>query len=397
MSSDASIHQALMRALDRDTDSFTELLTELTERVGRDRVTAILNSVSPRGQTALIVCIERGELELVEMLVKEFKVPTSTADGTKSTPLIAAICSSAEDIVQFLLSAPGKLNLDAADNQGCTALHWALRLSQSDVAKSLIERGARVDLATTTGMQPLHDAAAENLVELLPVLVQRGANVSAIDKKGNTPLHFAMSKGHLDAVEVLTEKLASPVDGQCLADDNAWHQRVRNHNGDTVLHIAAANGNLKQYCRRERQLEASADVCGAVKERQPTRPKRRVCRENGHSAVVEYLLANGGLEIDAAPAQPSAGEEQNDSDDHDDDQSDKPRKQLSSSERANMRRRARQHKAPAAAAAHASRDESHTSAPVHGTQSHEAGTPTWIIAVAVLVVILFVLAFVLRR
>ncbi|KJE91253.1 hypothetical protein CAOG_002415 [Capsaspora owczarzaki ATCC 30864] len=371
MSSDASIHQALMRALDRDTDSFTELLTELTERVGRDRVTAILNSVSPRGQhSGLSNCQKRTSLSVFEMLVKEFKVPTSTADGTKSTPLIAAICSSAEDIVQFLLSAPGKLNLDAADNQGCTALHWALRLSQSDVAKSLIERGARVDLATTTGMQPLHDAAAENLVELLPVLVQRGANVSAIDKKGNTPLHFAMSKGHLDAVEVLTEKLASPVDG---------------HN------IAAANGNLKQVqmfvARSKNVNQLDQNGASAVAN----------AKENGHSAVVEYLLANGGLEIDAAPAQPSAGEEQNDSDDHDDDQSDKPRKQLSSSERANMRRRARQHKAPAAAAAHASRDESHTSAPVHGTQSHEAGTPTWIIAVAVLVVILFVLAFVLRR
>lgn len=62
-------------------------------------------------------------------------------DGT--TPLILAVRLAIEEMVIGLISAESDIN--AADNNGKTALHWAAAISNIEAVKQLLKNGANKD------------------------------------------------------------------------------------------------------------------------------------------------------------------------------------------------------------------------------------------------------------
>ena len=110
-------------------------------------------------------------------------------------------------------------DVNAAQGDGMTALHWAAQRGDLDEAKMLLYAGARLEATTRNGSYtPLHLASRVGKVSLIKALLQGGANANAVTSSGGaTPLHFAAGQGNPDAIAALIAGGAK-VD----APDSAW-------------------------------------------------------------------------------------------------------------------------------------------------------------------------------
>jgi ankyrin repeat protein len=98
----------------------------------------------------------------------------------RSTQKIRALLDSGVDVNQF--SGP----------EHCSALQLATTYGLVDIMKSLLERGASVDIRTSIGLTPLFFAVQSGLVDAARILLEHKADVSAHSNKGSMPLHTAV-------------------------------------------------------------------------------------------------------------------------------------------------------------------------------------------------------------
>src|SRR5712691_8113016 len=78
---------------------------------------------------------------------------TSLLAASNDVRLVEAIKNSDKAAIQKLL--PQHIDLSAADTDGSTALHWAVRHDDLDTVNSLIRGGANVKTANRYGVTPL--------------------------------------------------------------------------------------------------------------------------------------------------------------------------------------------------------------------------------------------------
>ena len=87
----------------------------------------------------------------------------------------------------------------------CTPLYWAAVRGQTEVAKVLIDRGARIDARTPQARTPLMGACEAGDSDLCRLLVEKGADVRAVDIDGITPLLLGSAAAELPIVRLLLE------------------------------------------------------------------------------------------------------------------------------------------------------------------------------------------------
>lgn len=144
-------------------------------------------------------------------------------------------------------------DVNARNRDGWTALHYAAAYGQLEVAKVLLERGAKLDASNYLGLtaldyascyghdevafllsecgarHTLHTAAALGVLWALSRLLQQGNNPGRLDYFGYTPLHWAARHGRHEAVALLLERGALP--------------ETPDVNGETALHRAEQWGH----------------------------------------------------------------------------------------------------------------------------------------------------------
>ncbi|XP_071839334.1 cyclin-dependent kinase 4 inhibitor B-like [Apostichopus japonicus] len=95
---------------------------------------------------------------------------------------------------------------NALDTSGYTALHYACRNNNEDIATLLLSHGADINITTRSGgASPLHRAAYMGHVRLTKFLLNKGANPSLQDTDGKTALHKASEKGWTEICRLLYE------------------------------------------------------------------------------------------------------------------------------------------------------------------------------------------------
>ncbi len=118
-------------------------------------------------------------------------------------PLIEAVKTGDAAAVRTLLDRGA--DVDAAEPDGTTALHWAVHNEDLDVAARLVEAGAEVDATTRYGVAPLALAATNGSPETLRMLLEAGADANRASGEGETPLMTVARTGVVPAVAVLLE------------------------------------------------------------------------------------------------------------------------------------------------------------------------------------------------
>ena len=95
------------------------------------------------------------------------------------------------------------VDVNAADNQGYTPLHFAVSEDMVDVAAVLLNHGAGVNTYDNSGWTPLHVAASMASPAMVLLLLEYGADLNSQSSSGQTPLEIAKENLRADVVAVL--------------------------------------------------------------------------------------------------------------------------------------------------------------------------------------------------
>jgi ankyrin repeat protein len=177
-----------------------------------------------------------------------------------------------------LASALGALVLSAVVAHAATtaAVADAAMSGDRESVRALLKQGGDVNAAQGDGMTALHWAASGNDVELIDMLIHAGANLRAATRiNGYTPLFFAARSGHAAAVKTLLAGGADP--------------KAASVTGSTPLMLAAASGSVETVSAL---LDAGADINGKESAREETALMFAAARNRVD--VIRLLAKRGG-------------------------------------------------------------------------------------------------------
>ena len=98
-----------------------------------------------------------------------------------------------------------KADVNAPQNDGATALHWAVYRGDRELVVMLIRAGANVKAANREGATPLWLASVNGDPQLLTSLVEAGADANEKMPFGRTPLMLASRTGNVAGMTVLLD------------------------------------------------------------------------------------------------------------------------------------------------------------------------------------------------
>jgi ankyrin repeat protein len=99
-----------------------------------------------------------------------------------------------------------KVNVNAPQNDGSTALHWAVQRGNVELVNLLVRSGANVKAATREGVTPLWLASLNGDAATLGALIEAGGDPNEKLPLGRTPLMIASRTGNVAAMTVLLDK-----------------------------------------------------------------------------------------------------------------------------------------------------------------------------------------------
>lgn len=112
-------------------------------------------------------------------------------DSAARTPLHQAVWHSSDASVFKILIEVAGVNIDARDQSGWSATHYACIQRDAGALARLVAAGANLDLASENGNTPLHYCLHESTNQIACLLLAAGANVNARNWQGRTPCHIA--------------------------------------------------------------------------------------------------------------------------------------------------------------------------------------------------------------
>ncbi|MCC6511501.1 MAG: ankyrin repeat domain-containing protein [Pirellulaceae bacterium] len=136
-----------------------------------------------------------------------------------------------------------ELDVNATQPDGMTALHWAIHHNELELAKLLVDRGARIEVKTRYGVTPLFLACQSGHHELVQWLLTSGANPNTALPNGETVLMTAARTGRVAPVKALIA---------ASAEVNAREKKEQ-----TALMWASAAGNTEVV---DELIKAGADL-----------------------------------------------------------------------------------------------------------------------------------------
>ncbi|KFU90549.1 Neurogenic locus notch protein 1, partial [Chaetura pelagica] len=165
------------------------------------------NQTDRTGETALHLAARYSRSDAAKRLL-EASADANIQDNMGRTPLHAAVSADAQGVFQILIRNRAT-DLDARMHDGTTPLILAARLAVEGMLDDLINCHADVNAVDDLGKSALHWAAAVNNVEAAVVLLKNGANKDMQNNKEETPLFLAAREGSYETAKVLLDHFAN--------------------------------------------------------------------------------------------------------------------------------------------------------------------------------------------
>ena len=165
-----------------------------------------------------------------------------------SSDIADAVMNRNKDAVRSLLQK--KADVNAAQVDGTTALHWAVRADDVEMADLLIRAGANVSAANREGVMPMQLAAINGNATMIEKLIKAGADPNApLSKFKDTALMLASRTGKTDAVRVLLDNGAQVNAVETWGGTTSLMWAVSERHFDTIKMLIAkgADVNARSY------------------------------------------------------------------------------------------------------------------------------------------------------
>ena len=233
----------------------------------------------------------------------------AVATAPKPSPLADAVQRGDASAIQALLKK--KVDVNAPQANGATALHWAAYRSDAESMAALIRAGAKINLTNNYGVTPLALAAQQGNPAVLDLLLKAGAKpndpVNFVNA-GETPLMTAARSANVDAVKTLARAGADVNAKEAWSGQTAlmWAAadgdsamaatllelgadlHARSNGGTTPFHFAVRKGDMRTV---QTMLAAGADVND--KRSGDFATPLLIAIINGHEDLVDVLLDKG--------------------------------------------------------------------------------------------------------
>jgi len=123
------------------------------------------------------------------------------ARGAGRSEIADAVRKGDKAAVHTLLQR--KVDVNAPQVDGATALHWAVYRDDLETANLLIRAGAKLDVANREGVTPLAMASLYGNAAMIEALLKAGANAKQRGPNGETVLMLAARNGNPQAIKLL--------------------------------------------------------------------------------------------------------------------------------------------------------------------------------------------------
>ena len=165
---------------------------------------SIAISTGAQGKSDVADAAMRGDKAAVQKLITA-KADVNAAQNDGATALHWAVYRGDKELVGMLVRAGA--NPKAANRQGSTPLWLASINGDAAILAGLLEAGADANEKLPLGRTPLMIAARTGNVDAIKTLLDNGADVNAKEsQRGTTPLMWAADEGHSAAVQLLIER-----------------------------------------------------------------------------------------------------------------------------------------------------------------------------------------------
>jgi ankyrin repeat protein len=228
----------------------THRVGSLVARLVALAVPIVVSAAAPTTPERLVAdAVKRGDRTLLRALVlKRTDVNLADADGT--TALHYASYRDDVESADMLLRAGARVN--ASNDLGVTPLWIASENGSETMVKRLLAAGADANAALLAGETPVMVAARSGAPRVVEELIAAGANVNAHGARRQTALMWAVAQRHADVVSVLLARGAdlsarSEVWSQVMAvppHGYLPYNRMIPAGGETALLFAARVGDL---------------------------------------------------------------------------------------------------------------------------------------------------------
>jgi ankyrin repeat protein len=258
-----------------------------------------LNLSDINGTSAIIIACERGNKDLVGILIAAGADVHDCEFGHQTTTPIVALCrasggrgdcSTRREILAMLLSAGADVN---APSHEWSILHGILSQSTQEenilcpdlnLIGDLIAAGADIFAYDHRYLTPLHYAVDSNFVEIARLLLQSHADAHSVyDEENYTPLHVACINNSVECVRLLVQSGAD-----IFAQDD---------HDCTPLHNACEHDNV-ECARLLLEFDSSAAHILAIDDDDDHTPLHSACKYN--SVECARLLLECNLSLSAA-------------------------------------------------------------------------------------------------
>ena len=188
------------------------------------------------------------EVESALEVLKDMVDTTQNENNEKAlTSIMIAIQEdNAEVLFENILQE--ETDLEEKDDEGNTAVMWAIMKNKPEYLKLLMNMEASPDVCNKEHFYPIHKAVDSGNDEMVDILCQCGANMNVVDYNGQTALHYAVYYGNIPIIMTLLK----------------YHAKVNvaDFTGKTALFIAVWKGNTDII---RLLLENNADVNATTK------------------------------------------------------------------------------------------------------------------------------------
>ena len=225
-------------------------MAQYSARLSMLIVLAIAAAAAAQERPAVIEAAKQADRAGLRVLVQQ-KANVNTAEGDGTTALHWAAYRDDIESVDLLIRAGA--NVNAANDLGATPLWNAGMNAGAPVTRRLLDAGANPNLALLAGETPLMVASRSGKADVVALLLAKRADANARASRQQTALMWAAAERHPEVVKLLVEHGAD-----VHARSSEWQEmmavpphglpqynKIIPHGGDTALLFAARSGDLE--------------------------------------------------------------------------------------------------------------------------------------------------------
>jgi uncharacterized protein len=158
-----------------------------------------VNTLSPEAEHGLLLALRTPAPKVTTLLLSREKIDVNSRNRNDETPLMLAAIKGQTDLAQTLIDKGADVN-----KPGWAPLHYASTYGHLALMNLLLEHHAYIDAASPNESTPLMMAAMYGTASGVKLLLEAGADPMLRNVQGLSALDFAEKANRIDSANIIT-------------------------------------------------------------------------------------------------------------------------------------------------------------------------------------------------